>query len=180
MRSPAVAKAGPLEIGTILHTTDAGTTWTIRPSGTSRGLWSVSFLDTDNGLIVGDTGGVYTSDGGTSWTERPGPFNLRSVVAVDADHAWAVGIYGYIAAIASGGATWNVQESGTERMLQGVGFADAEHGVVVGEKGTLLSTSDGGTTWTAQPAGVSLNDVACAGPDQWWVVGDEGVILKRD
>jgi photosystem II stability/assembly factor-like uncharacterized protein len=123
---------------------------------------------------------MYTSDGGNSWAERPGPFNLRSVVAVGADHAWTVGIHGYIAAITDGGATWNVLESGTERLLQGVDFADAEHGVAVGEKGTLLSTSDGGTTWTAQSAGISLNDVACAGPDQWWAVGDEGVILKRD
>ena len=92
----------------------------------------------------------------------------------------SVGIHGYIAEITDGGATWNVQESGTERLLQGVDFADAEHGVAVGEKGTLLSTSDGGATWTAQSAGISLNDVACAGPDQWWVVGDEGVILRHD
>ena len=43
--------------GTILKTTDGGTTWIKQTSGTGTWLNSVSFTDSDNGTIVGGTGG---------------------------------------------------------------------------------------------------------------------------
>ena len=54
--------------GTIVTSSD-GTTWTERTSGTSRGLWGVTY---GNGtfVTVGDNGTILTSSDGTTWTER--------------------------------------------------------------------------------------------------------------
>jgi photosystem II stability/assembly factor-like uncharacterized protein len=38
--------------GTILHTSDGGTTWTAQASGTTGGLLGVDFADTANGCVT--------------------------------------------------------------------------------------------------------------------------------
>ncbi len=51
--------------GTILHTTDAGVTWTTQTSATLNFLFSVHFEGIDNGWIVGQGGTIlHTTDGG--------------------------------------------------------------------------------------------------------------------
>src|SRR6267378_2623104 len=39
--------------GTIVRTTDGGSSWTIQSGGTTENLWAVSFSDTNNGTAVG-------------------------------------------------------------------------------------------------------------------------------
>ena len=57
--------------GTILRTTDGGTTWTPQTSGTTNNLTCVYFSDVNNGTIVGDNGTIIkTTDGGTTWTTQ--------------------------------------------------------------------------------------------------------------
>ena len=41
------------DLGTILKTTDAGTTWTSLTSGTAQDLKSVFLFDANNGIVVG-------------------------------------------------------------------------------------------------------------------------------
>ena len=52
--------------GTILKTTNSGTTWTILPSRTTNNLYSVNFADTTTGYAVGDIGTILktTNSGG--------------------------------------------------------------------------------------------------------------------
>jgi photosystem II stability/assembly factor-like uncharacterized protein len=53
-------------IGTILHTTDGGATWTSQNSGTTNRLNGVFFVDGCTGTAVGDTGMILrTNTGGT-------------------------------------------------------------------------------------------------------------------
>ena len=55
--------------GTILKTTNGGTSWTSQSIETSVPLYSVSFTDSDNGTVVGDVGTILrTTDGGTTWS----------------------------------------------------------------------------------------------------------------
>ncbi len=42
---------GEGQFGTILRTTDGGTTWTAQSSGTTRWLRGVSFIDTNTGTL---------------------------------------------------------------------------------------------------------------------------------
>lgn len=78
----------------VLRTTDRGHTWQVSESplrsGQSSGIFSVSFRDANNGIIVG---GDYTkekeavdnlavtTDGGVTWTGLKGLTGFRSVVA---------------------------------------------------------------------------------------------------
>ena len=41
------------DLGTILKTTDGGTTWSTQTSGTTNNLWGVFFTDANNGTAVG-------------------------------------------------------------------------------------------------------------------------------
>ncbi|MRS12738.1 MAG: hypothetical protein EG823_06670 [Actinobacteria bacterium] len=84
-------------------TTNGGSSWTAMtpPVGLSwLDLESVSFADTNNGWIVGQTGTILrTSNGGASWT----PENITSewlvgVSAADANSACAVGYFGHVLA----------------------------------------------------------------------------------
>ena len=55
--------------GTILRTTNGGTTWTSQSSGTTNYLNGVSFTDANTGTVVGDNGTILrTTNGGTNWT----------------------------------------------------------------------------------------------------------------
>jgi photosystem II stability/assembly factor-like uncharacterized protein len=87
------------EGGTILHTTDGGTSWRRQATGVRSRLCAVSFVDSDNGWVVGHDRGTSSSvvlrtvDGGRSWTvdhELDGEL-LRTVHFLDAEHGWAAG-----------------------------------------------------------------------------------------
>jgi photosystem II stability/assembly factor-like uncharacterized protein len=57
--------------GTILRTTDGGTTWVSQTSGTSNNLFGVSFTDANTGTAVGFNGTILrTTDGGATWASQ--------------------------------------------------------------------------------------------------------------
>ena len=84
--------------GQIIRTTDGGDRWFIWPSGTGSDLYSVSFLDGINGLIVGDNVILRTFDGGETWErqETPQEVYLRGSQCIDTDILTAVGLGGAI------------------------------------------------------------------------------------
>ncbi len=143
--------------GTILHTTDGGSTWAPQSSGTTRVLFGVSFADASTGTVVGDDGIILrTTDGGSTWTaQRSGTTSpLYAVSLADASSGTAVGGDGTILHTTDGGSTWTAQSSGTASQLRGVFFVNASTGTAVGGDGVsstvILRTTDGGTTWTLQ------------------------------
>ena len=80
--------------GTILRTTNGGTTWTSQTSGTTNELWGVSFTDANTGTAVGSEGTILrTTNGGTTWTSQTsGTTNqLFGVSFADANTGTAVG-----------------------------------------------------------------------------------------
>ncbi|MCH7972327.1 MAG: T9SS type A sorting domain-containing protein [Bacteroidetes bacterium] len=85
--------------GTILRTTDGGTTWVIQTSGTTEALFAVSFTDANNGIAVGVSGTILrTTDGGTTWViQTSGTTNtLLGVYFTDVNTGTAVGSAGTI------------------------------------------------------------------------------------
>src|SRR4051812_44687070 len=55
--------------GTILHTSNGGSSWSAQASGVNLTLNSVDFIDANTGWAVGDTGGIIrTVNGGTTWS----------------------------------------------------------------------------------------------------------------
>jgi len=141
--------------GTIVKTTDGGTTWVLQTSGTYTGLKDVCFTDSDNGTVVGFStmlGSIIlrTTDGGANWiSQLSGVPWVSGVSFTDSNNGTVVGGDGTILRTTDGGLTWISQTSGTTDRLWSVCFTDSDIGTVVGDCG-ILRTTDGGTTWILQ------------------------------
>lgn len=119
-------------------------------SGTSKNLNSVSFIDSEIGFVVGDSGTILkTTNGGTSWMSLSSgsTSNLSSVCFITQDIGYVVGARGTILKTTDGGITWNMQTSGAVTSLLSVCITSIDTGYAVGLSRTILKTTDGGTTW---------------------------------
>src|SRR5262245_34064969 len=87
------------DLGTAIQSTDGGTTWDFRSSGTASDLNEVAFIDLDIGVAVGADGAIIrTMNGGGLWTvQTSGTTNSLLGVAHSGDNAFtAVGALGTI------------------------------------------------------------------------------------
>jgi photosystem II stability/assembly factor-like uncharacterized protein/subtilisin-like proprotein convertase family protein len=169
--------------GTILKTTNTGTTWDELSSGTGQWLRSVHFTDANRGYVVGYSGTILsTINGGTTWdTLSSGTSNdLTSVVFTDPKTGYVVGSRGTILRTTNSGTTWDTLPSGTSNDLQSVVFTDASTGYVVGIGGTILKTINSGTTWDTLSSGTAqgLYSVYFIDANTGYSVGGNGTILK--
>ena len=104
------------DAGTILYTSDGGTTWATQSSGTTNDLMAVTFIDANNGWIVGWYGTILkTTDGGSTWNPQTSGVSkyLLSVSFTDLNNGTAVGQNGTIIRTTNGGTNWTPQTSGT-------------------------------------------------------------------
>jgi photosystem II stability/assembly factor-like uncharacterized protein len=144
--------------GAVVSTTDGGARWVARTSGYPGYLSDVAFADAEHGWATDENpphgaAVLASTDGGVSWRiQATSNYRLTAIAAVDASHAWAVGLDGNRGRIlaTSDGETWHEQKVGRCGFLHDVSFVDLEHGWAVGEGGTIVATTDGGATWTAQ------------------------------
>jgi len=107
--------------------------------------------------------------------------DFRGAYFLNTDNGWVVGTHGTIVALHDGGASWESQESGTNKYLAAVYFIDidARTGWAVGEAGTIRATRDGGVHWNPQQSGTQddLRYVIFADAHTGWVVGANGTAL---
>lgn len=54
--------------GTVVHTSDGGTTWELQPVAVDTTLFDIDFADTLRGMIAGNSVVLATTDGGSTWT----------------------------------------------------------------------------------------------------------------
>lgn len=190
--------------GTILHTTDSGSTWTRQGSAEEIPdvvLGGVCAVNTNIGWVVGDPNSGYgtilhTTDGGNTWkrqgsTEDVPNVSLLEVSAIDANTTWIVGDNGTILHTEDGGDTWIKQTGGTVPvvLLQGLSAIDANTAWVTGVNidgyGTILHTTDGGNKWKRQGSMEDVPDVHLLGvsaidANTAWVIGGELTILHTE
>jgi photosystem II stability/assembly factor-like uncharacterized protein len=136
----------------IFRTTDGGQTWEFR--GQAPGpVFQLFFVDLLNGWVLDlDEPRIHrTFDGGATWHTTTIPNMPRGPLSrlffLDPSTGWAVGGGGTILKTTDGGATWQLQPSGTTRDLEAIHFTDRQHGWAVGYMNTILKTTDGGATW---------------------------------
>jgi hypothetical protein len=101
------------EYGTILRTTNGGTTWTMQTSGTVNDLIGVSFTDANNGTAVGASGTILrTTNGGTLWAiQKSGTTNwLLDVFLSSPNIGVVVGECGTILRTTNGGVSFIEEE----------------------------------------------------------------------
>jgi photosystem II stability/assembly factor-like uncharacterized protein len=181
--------------GTILATTDAGTTWTGQVSHTGNDLNSASFASTTNGCAVGLASTVVRTTNGATWNKVPnvpkgdwrridiyqnvafGPYPYPTNII-----GTAVGDNGKIMTTVDGCKHWTKRTSGTTSDLFGVsmkyGTGNGLQAFAVGQHGVILYTADG-SIWTSQTSGTphDLRAVDYAGGSSAYAVGEHGVIL---
>ncbi len=133
-----------------------------------------SFIDNNNGVIVGDGGAIAkTNDGGVTWgyfsyifTGSTGLVKpqMNDVQMVTSSVVYAVGNTGVFLKSIDGGLNWTklptpLSVSGLEEHINSVSFLDVNTGYICGEPlGTetvgqtaLYKTTDGGNTWMLEP-----------------------------
>lgn len=170
--------------GTLRRTTDGGVTWTAQDSGvTTANLVKIVFADALHGWIVGDKHQpdgqevlLATSDGGETWSVRA-TISGTDLAFVSPTTGWIAA--GSIYRTDDGGATWQLQLSGTA--YHSIELVDASHGWALGRDGDddaniVVRTSDGGATWQQQLAvgdyNTELLGLDAVSPTVAWVVGD--------
>lgn len=206
--TPWILRKGPLTVNRrIASILAAAVAWTlgasaapaevIRVDDLRQSLFSVCFVDLNEGWTVGDLGRIFhTTDGGKTWEiQKAGTANpFASIACPDKSHVWIVGQNGSIAFSADQGKTWKPQTSGVTKQLLDVSFFDAQRGVAVGDSGTIIRTEDGGNTWVkvempdgaklpeemegvVDPRDIVIYGVSTAGSNQVWAAGEFGAIL---
>ncbi len=173
------------EDGTILHTTNGGSTWTTQTSGTNSPLTYVTFLNDSVGWVGGYGTILKTTNGGTVWNLIPNiaAYGITAITFVDSSNGWFVGGYPYCGIIrhtTNGGNTWVTQDSLVPLSFYGVAFVNDSTGWAVGDSCSIFRTTNRGNTWVEQHYTVNgswLGCVSFSDERHGWVVGDRGVIL---
>lgn len=176
--------------GVILHTTDAGVTWSPQESGTTATLYDVSMSNANTAIAVGAHGTLLrTTDGGTHWQNLPQSAvttDLMGVDFADSEVGFVVGGENTILRTTDGGATWASQDSGINGWFVDVACVDRKSAVVLavirGALPRVLTTTDGGDHWMeSDPIAAYLGPMALcmAGKKTVTVAGELGMILQN-
>ena len=172
----------PLLKVVVYKTTDGGKNWTSALPGHTSNSYSIFFVNSSIGWMVGEGGNIAKStNGGLDWSFQTNETTeaLRSVFFIDPNVGWAVGANGRVLKTTNGGSSWDAIGIGNLVTLQSVRFVDAQTGWVVGAGGLILKTTDGGSSWAVQKSGTAKNlcSVYPLSAMSGWAVGDSGTVL---
>jgi hypothetical protein len=139
--------------GTIIHTSDGGTTWAPQYSSD----WScalVTFINADTGwAIAADDSLIHTTNGGAEWSgiQIPGIGRAGILRFYNALNGWRTTGWDMSGLqflhTGDGGATWDTVFNPCTGGILDLEFADANHGWAVGSSGAILHYN--GTTSAA-------------------------------
>ena len=169
------------ENGLILHSTDAGDSWTEISSGTTQVLRRVRWYSPSLGIILGNGGtALKSTDAGQSWTTLNTGVTkaLFDVHFFDADNWLLVGQGAQVLTTDDGGSSFSDEGSGlnnyNEIAIRG------DFGIIVGNKGTARRTRNGGEDWGKSTTGVSmeLTSVSIGNDSTAVAVGANGTIIR--
>ncbi len=141
------------EVGSIIRTTNGGSTWTLIKSGycgSDATLYDVYFPTSTIGYAVGDGGVILKStNAGASWQPQTSgkTSTLYGVSFVNKDTGVVVGASGVILRTLNGGTSWIQQTSGTTTKLLEVTFKSTTLAVAVGDSGKIIKSTNLGVTW---------------------------------
>ncbi|MCW2928956.1 MAG: type sorting protein, partial [Thermoleophilia bacterium] len=180
-------------LGTVMRSTNGGTTWQRMPTGTSVDLNGISSQPDGSLWAAGSNRTVLRAPTATTFTHRRSggtdSTSLADIAAVSSTTAYAVGgqvdrggtWQAAIRRTTDRGATWTSLTSNTSSALLGVSAsADGVLVMAVGEDGTIARSTDSGATWTATSwaPGTRLWDIDMFDEYSGWAVGDGGTILR--
>ncbi len=157
-------------VGSLLHTTDAGSTWTAIPSSHSSAMAQIDFGSPDTafscgGNVAGNVGQVGKSvNGGMNWAQIPVPAVNHTYLALD----FLTGSTGFVGGggaglpaniykTTNGGTSWISQPLGYTGSVLSIQMFNLDLGFALGN--LFHKTTNSGTNWIAQttPAGALTN-----------------------
>jgi len=137
-------------VGTLRVTTNRGSSWTSRSSGTQSQLLCVSIANDSTAVAVGIRGTIIkTTNKGRDWRLVEASFPISTiqvsgVVRLSETDLIAAAHTGLILVSSDGGDSWYSQYSDTHSNLEGIAFFDNMIGVAVGHKATIIRTNTAG------------------------------------
>lgn len=175
----------------------ASETWVVQAPVYVRqadSLQDVFFSDALHGWAVGANGAIFHTSNGRTWKRQQLPamrlpqgvnrddaMYLSEVVAVDANHAWALASASrsWIYATADGGRHWRLVAA-MPRALAGLAFVSQTTGWAA--YAGVLHTTDGGRHWTTQleASGQAVGGVACLDATHVWVTRGGDILSSSD
>lgn len=172
-------------VGSVLKTTDGGTTWTKINAACTNATYDVKFLDANTGFTCSFNGEIAkTTNSGTNWTRvyTNGSSNyLYTLGCFDANTIFSAG-FSYVTRSTNGGSSW------TESSLSGFQYSSAVLsstkaimcGSNTGSDGGIWTTTNAGASWAYTQISTSniFYDVAFYDANTGIVVGGSGIAYK--
>lgn len=133
--------------GTILKTTDGGTTWQQKTSGSNQYLQKIRFSNSNIGYIIGGQGTLLkTTDGGETWTSiNTGYSEYFASLSPVGDNVVYIAYDEHLLKSYDGGISW--QNYPLDFYSGDVQFLTPEIGYSSKSNGGMLKTENGGETW---------------------------------
>ncbi len=166
--------------GTIIHTKDAGQSWTTQPRVTSDWITDVRFADQSNGWAITDGGKILgTQDAGNSWTIQYSRENTNlsdiSVMGNDLVFVLNSGPSNTLLSTNDRGETWIEKSLSSTRSPSSMSIVDTSHIWFCGRHGQIYFSSDQGDSLVAQVSGTEshLYSIDFLNTLTGWVVGNK-------
>jgi len=185
--------------GTLLQTTDGGTTWRKLNPLSRDTFHDVYFADEKVGWLIVERDVLKlqtnneprsyllkTEDGGLTWQriflgDADANVRLLRAVFADSERGWVFGETGVVFATRDGGRHWARQALPTKHLLLGGAFMDQSRLWLVGAGATIVQTNDGGMSWqnrfVRDAANARFTAASFAGGNLGWAVGGAGRIF---
>lgn len=169
--------------GVLLHTEDAGETWTNVPIS-GQDLHQIVFKNDLIGVVVGDNGFVsVTSNGGLNWNSKNSNTSsqLRSVTFAGGSTFFAAGRDGAVIKSTDDGNTWSSLSSGTTERLLAVSAVN-NFVWIGGRDGILIFSSDGGASFSpmASPAPDDIKAIQFVNSTTGFAAGSNSFFMFTD
>jgi photosystem II stability/assembly factor-like uncharacterized protein len=182
------------DFGTLLKTTDGGSTWSGLPVGTFEGLTVVQALDAATVIAGGGCVARRSVDGGATFTaiaftavESGCRVGLRDLGFVTKDVGFLLLDDGSVFFTDDGGTQFAPRTAVPETNAAGgfaspgaIAFLDARRGYVT-SGGKIFQTLDGGVSWRrVADVGRAINELWFADATHGFAVGNDGLVLRSD
>ncbi len=136
--------------GDFYSSADNGITWKITSVNSYKNFQSLTFLDQQTGVIVGNDLTTYrTTDGGTTWTKSiyGGGEGYNKLYCKTKYECYITGNAGRLFHTIDGGTSWNYNDLYSSK-LEEIKFPTPDTGYVSANS-AIFRTIDGGQTWTS-------------------------------
>lgn len=165
--------------GKIKCSFDKGKHWSILNSGVNCDLRRVKFLNSNLGIVLGDSVLLKTTNGGINWNQLQTLLNLNDAFILNNRMSLIPSSDGKILKSNDLWNSYSIQNTNLTENIIKVHFSDSLNGKCISETGKVLKTVNGGITWSSlSNLNIGrINNAFFKNSSVIIVVGDNGKIM---